>query len=54
MQKITSKELAQNMAVSVRTAERYMADIKKHYNIKTVLKSHIESYFKIDTKTLNS
>lgn len=53
MQKITSKELAQNMAVSIRTAERYIADIKKHYNIKIVLKDHIHSYFKMDAKTLS-
>lgn len=52
--KFTVKELANKMGVSVRTAERYFADIKKHYNIKVVCKAHVQSYFKLDAETLSN
>lgn len=53
MTKITAKQLANDMDVSVRTAERYLKDIKQHFNIKIVLKPHMEKYFKIDSFSLH-
>lgn len=54
LQKITVKELASNMGVTVRTAERYFRDIKKHYEIKIVCLAHVQNYFKIDAETLKN
>lgn len=53
-QKVTIKELAQNMDISIPTAQRYLSDIKKHYSIKIVLMAHIQSYFKTDAKGLSA
>jgi predicted DNA-binding transcriptional regulator YafY len=53
-QKITVKQLANNLDVSIRTAERYYKDIKQHFNIKIVLEPHVQSYFKIDAQNLKN
>lgn len=53
-QKITVKQLVNNMGISLRTAERYYKDIKNHYNIKVVLLCHVQSYFKTDAETLKN
>ncbi len=47
MEKITWKNLANNMKISERTSKRYMKDIKKHYDIKVITQFHVDDYFKI-------
>ena len=47
IKKITVKELAVKMAVSPRSAQDLISDIKKEYGIKIVTMSHIKHYLKI-------
>ncbi|WP_300976892.1 HTH domain-containing protein [Flavobacterium sp.] len=51
-QKITCKDLSTKMGVSIKTAERYLKDIKEEFKIKIVLEYHIQLYFKTDAKLL--
>ncbi|MDN3673433.1 HTH domain-containing protein [Flavobacterium branchiarum] len=50
LQKITAKDLAQKMGVSIKTAEKYMKDVKQEYEVKVVLLNHINTYFKVNAK----
>lgn len=46
--RITAKDVCELLCtVSLRTAEQYYTDIKKHFGINIVLYSHFKSYFKI-------
>lgn len=50
LQRVTAKDLAQNMGVNVSTAKRYLKDVKDEYDIKIVLLCHINKYFKVSAK----
>lgn len=47
IKKITVKELAVKMAISTRSAQDLLKDIKREYDIKIVTMSHIKHYLKI-------
>ncbi len=48
MEFLTIKDIAKIMKVSQRTAERYNADIKKHFNLTTrITLSHLKAYLRI-------
>jgi ribosomal protein S25 len=51
LQKITAKELAQKMGISIKTAEKYLKDVKEQYDIKVVCLGHVNTYFKVNAKT---
>lgn len=43
----TSKKLALEMEISIRTAQYIIKDIKNHYDISIVTQAHVMSYLKI-------
>ena len=47
---ITAKELSHSMGISLKTANRYLKDIKDEFRCKKVLGQHVNKYFKIDAK----
>ncbi|WP_157776678.1 hypothetical protein [Flavobacterium crassostreae] len=47
-QKLTAKDVAELLAVSLATAEKYFKDIKQQYEINIVLFFHFKKYFKIE------
>lgn len=49
MQKITIKELAIKLNISVSSAQRLARDIKQEYDIKILCYSHVMNYLKIPT-----
>ena len=47
--KINAKDISNLLCtISQRTAEQYLTDIKKHFDIKIVLYFHFKQYFKIE------
>lgn len=44
---ITCKELAEQIQVSHRTAQRIFKEIKEEYNVKRVLKIHVIKYLSL-------
>ena len=44
---VTTKELANLLNVSVRTAQKFKKDIKEEYKIQHVTRHHVNKYFKI-------
>lgn len=48
LQKITSKDIETLLiSISNKTAQQYLTDIKKEYDLKIVLFQHFKKYFKI-------
>jgi cytoplasmic iron level regulating protein YaaA (DUF328/UPF0246 family) len=45
--KLCAKDLSELMSISLRLAQKYFSDIKKHFSIKIVLYSHFKIYFNI-------
>ncbi|MFH6964535.1 hypothetical protein ACHRVK_19325 [Flavobacterium plurextorum] len=45
---ITAKDLANTMGISIKTAQKYLQDVKKEYEIKLVLGDHVNRYFKVN------
>lgn len=49
---LTAKDLQTILQVKdIKTAQKYLKDIKEHYKCPLVLYSHFESYFKIPKQT---
>jgi response regulator of citrate/malate metabolism len=47
-QKISAKDIANLLIVSEASAKRYMADIKKQYDITVITYKHYAKYFHLD------
>lgn len=48
LNKITAKDIANLMDISLRTAEKYYTDIKKEYKLRSIVtKFHLFSYLKV-------
>lgn len=44
LQKLTAKDCAMLLGISLTTAKRYISDIKKEYSIRIVTKKHLNLY----------